>query len=89
MRDPQSDALPQAFIVRPHTERVRVLDLSPSSVHIEHRMHLHPGTVCTLELSASAGSRNRIGKVIRCNSLLGGRLPFWYESEIEFSDGRN
>ena len=79
------DPRPQPRIVRPWPdERVRVLDLSPSGVRIEHQMHLNPGTDCTLELPVEAGAMARVGKVIRCTSLMGRNLPFWYESEIEF-----
>jgi len=76
---------PKARIVRPWPdERVRVLDLSPSGVRIEHQMHLNPGADCTLELPVEARATARVGKVIRCTSLMGRNLPFWYESEIEF-----
>jgi hypothetical protein len=76
---------PQLRIVHPWPdERVRVLDLSPSGVHIEHQMHLNPGTDCTLELPVEAGAMARVGTVIRCTWLMGRNLPFWYESEIEF-----
>ena len=79
------DPRPQLRIVRPFPdERVRVLALSPSGVRIEHQLHLNPGADCALEFPVEAGVMARVGKVIRCTSLMGRNLPFWYESEIEF-----
>jgi hypothetical protein len=76
---------PRPRLVRPWSdEQVRVLHLSLSRVHIEHQMHLTPGTDCTLEFPVDAGAMARAGRVIRCTSLMGRNLPFWYESEIEF-----
>ncbi len=66
-------------------DKVRVLDLTAAGLRIEHQLHLDPGTGCTVELPTDAGVVRREGTVVRCNSLLGRNLPFWYESEIKFA----
>ncbi len=76
----------QARMVHPHPEQVRVLGVSPCSIHIEHQLYLDAGAVCRLELPADTGVMRRAGRVLQCTSLLGRDLPFWYESEIALDD---
>ena len=88
-QSPCSEENVYAQLLGPHPERVRVLELNPVSIHIEHQMHLHPGTACTLQVPTDVRSCQRRGRVVACQSLLGSRPPFWYKSEIAFSDAES
>ena len=63
---------------------IRVLDLSPDGMRIEHQTRLSPGTTCTFQFPVTFGFLNRGGKVVWC-SPLPSRGPLWYESGIQFT----